>query len=131
MGLKVVVNPFAEEGLQYITDPSTIVDSNAIHKNVNNQIVNGTIITANSGTYRKIDFSALTDGQTITVSGAAIGDTVEVSADDAVYGAALTASVGYTLLAWVSAANTVKVWSRISSFISVPAGSKYYVRILK
>ena len=69
--------------------------------------------------------------QTITLTGAAIGDTVIVQADDSVYNAILTAVVAYNILAWVSAANTVKVWSRSSGFINVPAGAKYYIKIVK
>jgi hypothetical protein len=69
--------------------------------------------------------------QTITLTGAALGDNVQVVVDDSVYGALLTAGSGYQLLAWVSAANTIRVWSRVTSFISVPAGARYYIRIIK
>ena len=69
--------------------------------------------------------------QTITVTGAAVGDVVTVNVDDSVYTAALTAGGEFTLRAWVTSANTVKVWSRVSSFTSVPAATKYYVVVHK
>ncbi len=69
--------------------------------------------------------------QTITVTGAAVGDVVTVNVDDSVYGAALTSGGEFTLRAWVTSANTVKVWARVSSFINVPPSTKYYVVVHK
>ncbi len=69
--------------------------------------------------------------QTISVSGASLGDTVSVVASEGVMANVLSAVVNFSILAWVSAPNTVTVFVRTAGYVAVPTGAKYYVCVHK
>lgn len=69
--------------------------------------------------------------QDITVTGAVVGDKVDVGLSDLLSNDLTTANIRPTYYAWVVSANTVRVAISISSFLSGNAGYTMWCRIVK
>jgi hypothetical protein len=66
-----------------------------------------------------------------TVSGAAVGDVVVINVSAPLFAAFEAAGVSPQFYGWVSATNTVRIIGRVSSFVNIPAGVQYTIRVLK
>jgi hypothetical protein len=107
------------------------------------QIWNGTtwdVIGGSSGPSNIKQTSSITEPtwsgntnytKTFTVTGAAVGDSVVINVTTDMTATCITAGVNLILNAHVTSANTVQVWGRVATFISIPSGAEWIVTVLK